>query len=639
MSNADIAPEQEPADEGKVSVAVAKVVEVEESEEQEETFQNDHVERTMHAIFGLNQSILMVAMVLLNFALLIVSHTGVNLNVFSSDFSGGSDTPDQDTKDLCNEEDIALWYGNSSSPIPEDRCKFWNQVTELNGRACPYATETEIRLVHPDYMAMLGVGIVRNRFDPDVLVDPFPIILERAFGFSNECSTCMKEVSSCTTRNCFIQAIPGLTSQGCNTTDTLPLRECVAANCNSRFEECTGLKLPLEEEFPFVNCPRKAEEGRVLQGTEVEETCFDVESLNIQMNSVFNITFGNAIQKSIEGDAYLIAILILVASGVWPYVKNIVMMYVWFMPISGPRRDSTLLWLARFGRWSLVDVFAVILILVGLRIDKIAVSTVVVRSMSSTAIYCFVAAALLAILQGEYIRMLNRSAHRHSKDLSKILPVQALDKADRGNIQGFGAAAALLAAGALVGGLMLPTIDFTLSGVLENFEGRNFIEYTGLDVGASLTDECQLGNAGEYVLVVTFFATVVVLPLIGFVCYVILFMAPGFLMEKHRGFVRFTNIVSNFACLDVFAVSMFVVIVQFKPLIDSAFKEQVSGLCSDDSEDCITFTGSLRTGAFLIATSAVFLWCTQYLAILAQKYWRYRAIESMKLAREPAAYY
>jgi hypothetical protein len=65
-----------------------------------------------------------------------------------------------------------------------------------------------------------------------------------------------------------------------------------------------------------------------------------------------------------------LAILIVIFSGIWPYSKQIITLVVWFLPpskCSVARRGSIFLWLDRLGKWSMVDIFVLVISIAAFR--------------------------------------------------------------------------------------------------------------------------------------------------------------------------------------------------------------------------------------------------------------------------------
>ncbi|CAJ1942472.1 unnamed protein product [Cylindrotheca closterium] len=72
-----------------------------------------------------------------------------------------------------------------------------------------------------------------------------------------------------------------------------------------------------------------------------------------------------------------LAIIILIFSGIWPYTKQLMTLAVWFLPtarLSVSRRESILIWLDRLGKWSMIDVFVLVVSIAAFRVSVISPS-------------------------------------------------------------------------------------------------------------------------------------------------------------------------------------------------------------------------------------------------------------------------
>jgi uncharacterized paraquat-inducible protein A len=69
-----------------------------------------------------------------------------------------------------------------------------------------------------------------------------------------------------------------------------------------------------------------------------------------------------------------LAILILIFSGVWPYTKTLMTLALWFTPptkVSVSKRGSILLWLDWLAKWSMIDIFVLVISIVAFRYETI----------------------------------------------------------------------------------------------------------------------------------------------------------------------------------------------------------------------------------------------------------------------------
>lgn len=67
-----------------------------------------------------------------------------------------------------------------------------------------------------------------------------------------------------------------------------------------------------------------------------------------------------------------LAILILIFSGIWPYTKQLMTLTLWFLPTSRcsiSRRGSILLWLDTLAKWSIVDIFTLVMSVAAFRVS------------------------------------------------------------------------------------------------------------------------------------------------------------------------------------------------------------------------------------------------------------------------------
>jgi uncharacterized paraquat-inducible protein A len=64
--------------------------------------------------------------------------------------------------------------------------------------------------------------------------------------------------------------------------------------------------------------------------------------------------------------------IIFLLSFAWPYTKQLLVLGLWFASpflVSVNTRGSILLWLDILGKWSIVDIFVLVVVLVGFRIS------------------------------------------------------------------------------------------------------------------------------------------------------------------------------------------------------------------------------------------------------------------------------
>jgi hypothetical protein len=99
--------------------------------------------------------------------------------------------------------------------------------------------------------------------------------------------------------------------------------------------------------------------------------CLTEECPTPTRTKVFSFTLKSSVEAMWEAQAYYVAVFIISASAVWPYVKMLAMVGAWFWPVSagGSRRERQRGVVARVldlaGKWSLMDGFIMILLAAG----------------------------------------------------------------------------------------------------------------------------------------------------------------------------------------------------------------------------------------------------------------------------------
>jgi hypothetical protein len=164
--------------------------------------------------------------------------------------------------------------------------------------------------------------------------------------------------------------------------------------------------------FPTTNARRRLQEPQEPQQQD-DDACLEVDPNSIdQWWVVYELTFVNGIRKAWFGDAKFLAILIIVFSGIWPYAKNLILIYIWYRPMTVKTRTSVLTWLLRLSKYTLVDVFAVICVLVGVLLQlNVAGVDVVTRAEPRPAIIAFLVATVWEFTQIEW------TVHLHNRHI------------------------------------------------------------------------------------------------------------------------------------------------------------------------------------------------------------------------------
>lgn len=93
-------------------------------------------------------------------------------------------------------------------------------------------------------------------------------------------------------------------------------------------------------------------------------------SEKIRFGYLFTFTLGNSVRDMWRSEVYALSLLIGVFSGAWPYLKLVLMLFCWAAPVRWlpvPRRETFLQILDALGKWSLIDTYVMVMMLVAFR--------------------------------------------------------------------------------------------------------------------------------------------------------------------------------------------------------------------------------------------------------------------------------
>jgi len=108
-----------------------------------------------------------------------------------------------------------------------------------------------------------------------------------------------------------------------------------------------------------------------------------------------------------EANELLLAAVVFFFSMVFPFVKLLALAVIWFVRLAEDRRAVLLRWLELLGKWSMLDVFAVAILIVLVKLGPLA------KVEPRSGVYFFSAAIMSSMLTAMYVDRLARRSLRH----------------------------------------------------------------------------------------------------------------------------------------------------------------------------------------------------------------------------------
>jgi len=98
----------------------------------------------------------------------------------------------------------------------------------------------------------------------------------------------------------------------------------------------------------------------------------NIFSQEFNIEGFFEFSMAKSMIEMWEAGAKALAVMIAIFSGVWPYTKLLFTLFIWLAPLkwlSSKRRGKILHWLDLLGKWSMVDVFVLLMTLASFQIS------------------------------------------------------------------------------------------------------------------------------------------------------------------------------------------------------------------------------------------------------------------------------
>jgi len=98
-----------------------------------------------------------------------------------------------------------------------------------------------------------------------------------------------------------------------------------------------------------------------------------------------------------EQGQYALAIILFFFSIVFPLFKLAMLSFIWFIRLAERKRQAVLHWLGILGKWSMLDVFVVAILIVLVKLGPLA------KVQPQRGVYWFAAAIFLSMITSMYV--------------------------------------------------------------------------------------------------------------------------------------------------------------------------------------------------------------------------------------------
>eukprot|EP01059_Diplonema_ambulator_P001840 TRINITY_DN11540_c0_g1_i1.p1 TRINITY_DN11540_c0_g1~~TRINITY_DN11540_c0_g1_i1.p1 ORF type:complete len:1300 (+),score=561.51 TRINITY_DN11540_c0_g1_i1:54-3902(+) len=377
----------------------------------------------------------------------------------------------------------------------------------------------------------------------------------------------------------------------------------------------------------------------------------------IKINNLFTYALANTIRDMWNGAVYPLSILVLLFSGMWPYTKMAVLIWAWVVPpsVCSPKTRGRILQVVDFaGKWSLIDSFMVIMMMVAFRMHillppeqqylppKFLVLDVIVTPY--WGLFGFMTAAILALIINHIMVMANRHCIDYDESGGKSggwfadaspamasermkLALHCDDEEDQSRMwwRSFSVVGLLvLALGLLLAGVSINIFTFEIKGLAAwalNFQGpgTSNSEYSIINLATGVMEQASINDLfAEYLyLVIAFMMFTVVLPIVQILALLGMWLLPLTLKEQKVMFVA-NEVIAAWCGLEVFIVVLIAVLMEIGKFadfligdscqpIDAAMTNilQPLGYFTHYDNTCFTVKAKLVEGCWILFAAAI----------------------------------
>ena len=366
---------------------------------------------------------------------------------------------------------------------------------------------------------------------------------------------------------------------------------------------------------------------------------FDI-GRRIQVPSLFDFGLINSIKEMCKAEVYFLALIVALFSGIWPYLKLVLMLISFVLPTSilnKRKREKILMRLDSTGKWSILDSYVMILMLVAFHfhiqfplteqseIEKGAIVNVFVYA--AYGFLTLIIGTVISLCLSHIITHLHRSLDEHpdqnkgekAESYTALISFAESKIFDKKIFQVIISILLILTLCLVIIGSFITSFSFYFHGLagyaLDLFKITPHREYSVIQLGFSVPESYE--NPNDKVIRFTqaiYFITVFIMPVSTLLNIMFLWFVP--LPRKiQKFFYNIAEILNAWSCLDVFIIAIIAAIMQISqftgfivgdkcdainPFIEKYFYDSLDGY-----NTCFEVKAYLRSGCWILFTAAI----------------------------------
>jgi len=345
--------------------------------------------------------------------------------------------------------------------------------------------------------------------------------------------------------------------------------------------------------------------------------------------NIYAFSLGSTMREMVQAGVWLLMLLILFCSGIWPYVKLVLMMVSWIVStrrLPPVKREKILYLLDSLGKFSLIDAYVLVLMMVAFRynLEVEGVGALNVYVTPKFGFYSFLFATIMSLIGGHCMLFLHRrtmlpsipvysgryeSLSKHIFDDKRGRGLVKLTRRFRRTI----VFTLFLAFILICVGVGLKSFHFKFNGVAGTALGDESVRsFSLVSIGQHIPKSVQNSSSfGIHWIQTCYFFFALVTPIVCLLSMLGLFLVPMKLKQQQKVFML-AEIANAWSAIEVFVIAIIASLLEISPFAESMVGEHCSllnqilsgwsgGGGDDDLHYCFDVKSSLDgTSAVLI---------------------------------------
>jgi len=302
--------------------------------------------------------------------------------------------------------------------------------------------------------------------------------------------------------------------------------------------------------------------------------------------NIYAFSLGSTMSEMAQAGVYLLLVLILFCSGIWPYVKLVLMMVSWIAStrrLPPVKREKILYLLDSLGKFSLIDAYVLVLMMVAFRynLSVEGVGELNVYVTPKYGFYSFLFATIISLVSGHCMLYL------HRKTMLPSIPVysgryESLSKHIFDDKHGRGLVkltrrfrrtivfTLFLAFVLICVGIGLKSFHFKFNGVAGTALGDDKVRsFSLVSIGKHIPHSVQDSSSfGIHWIQTCYFFFAVVMPIVCLLSMLVLFLIPMRLKQQQKVFV-IAEIANAWSAIEVFVIAIVASLIEISPFAES----------------------------------------------------------------------